>query len=101
MTRELSFSACIDSPTIRYTHSKMHIHKYSRYLFEEIFYGKQYHHVPPIENDSYVIEKDLYKDPTVEINSKPHIFLSVVWVVFIGGMGSICVLSEIYKIILL
>jgi hypothetical protein len=42
----------------------------------------------------------IYKDLIVEINSVPTIFC-VVWVVFICSMGSIWVLSEIYKIILL
>jgi hypothetical protein len=36
------------------------------------------------------------KDPTIEILY--HRFFSV-WMIFIGGMGSIWVLSEIYKII--
>jgi hypothetical protein len=29
-------------------------------LTHEVFYGTQYHPVPPVEKDSYVIEKDLY-----------------------------------------
>jgi hypothetical protein len=70
-------------------------------LTHEVFYGTQYHPVPPVEKDSYVIEKDLY----VRIWRLRLIcttsFFSVVWVVFIGGMSSIRVLLEIYKIILL
>jgi hypothetical protein len=27
---------------------------------QEFFYGTQYHTIPPVENDSYVIEKDVY-----------------------------------------
>jgi hypothetical protein len=46
------------------------------------------------------IKGPICKDPTVEINSVPPVF-SVVWVVFIGGIGSTWVLLEIYKIILL
>jgi hypothetical protein len=44
------------------------------------FYGTQYHPVPPIEKDSYVIEKDLYVRTTIEINCVPPIFC---------GMGGI------------
>jgi hypothetical protein len=29
-------------------------------LILEVFYGTQYHFIPPVENDSYVIKKDLY-----------------------------------------
>jgi hypothetical protein len=44
----------------------------------EIFYGTQYHRVPPVEKDSYVIEKKhICKDLTVEINFVPPVFL--VW----------------------
>jgi hypothetical protein len=45
---------------------------------KEVFYGTQYHHVPPVEKDSYVIEKGpICKDPMVEIYSIPPVFL--VW----------------------
>jgi hypothetical protein len=38
-------------------------------------------------------EFSICKDPTIEINSIP-LFFCVVWVVFIGGISSIRVLSE-------
>jgi hypothetical protein len=49
--------------------------------------------LPPVEKDSYVIENDLY----VKIRLLKLILyyrFCVVWVIFIGGMGSIRVLSE-------
>jgi acetate kinase len=36
------------------------IHIAARSIYNEVFYGTQYHTVPPVENDSYVIEKDIY-----------------------------------------
>jgi hypothetical protein len=41
---------------------------------KEVFYDTQYHPVPPVEKDSYVIKKDLYVDLTVDINSVPPVF---------------------------
>jgi hypothetical protein len=43
---------------------KFRIQLWSSPLFDlvdqEVFYGTQYHLVPPAEKDSYVVEKDLY-----------------------------------------
>jgi hypothetical protein len=45
---------------------------------EEVFYSTQYHPIPPVEKDSYLIKKGLVcKDLIVEINSVPPVFL--VW----------------------
>jgi hypothetical protein len=42
----------------------------------EVFYGTQYHPIPHVEKDSYVIEKGhICNDSTVEINFVPPVFL--------------------------
>jgi hypothetical protein len=61
---------------------------------QDVFCGTQYHPVTSVEKDSYVIENDLYVRIRRLRLIMYHRFLCVVWVIFIGGMSSIWVLSE-------
>jgi hypothetical protein len=83
-----------NSTTLHQIHFKFIFHRPN-------FYGTQYHPIPLVEKNLYVIQKDLYVRIRRLRLIMYHRFFSVVWVVFISGMGSTWVLSKIYKIILL